>query len=214
MSSARRPSVDRAMAGTPDVGGGTTTWRASIGRSTSEQAYFPAEQPPPVADPRVPAAYAHPCRAGHPRCSSQQGSQAPVRLTCVLPASARLTGSDDFRLVTRKGRRASRPRLVVHAITAEELARFGMAGSADTRVGFVVSKAVGNSVVRHRVTRRLRHLMRDRLGTVVPGCTLVVRALPPAAEATSAELGKDIDSALRKLRVSVGDEPGDNGGAQ
>jgi ribonuclease P protein component len=127
----------------------------------------------------------------------------------VLPAAARLTGSDDFRLVTRKGRRAGRPRLVVHAITAEEITRFGVATSGSTRVGFVVSKAVGNSVVRHRVARRLRHLFRDRLGTVAPGCSLVVRALPPAAGADSAELGKDIDSALRKLRLAVGD----NGGA-
>ena len=29
------------------------------------------------------------------------------------------------------------------------------------RVGFVVSKAVGNAVIRNRVKRRLRHLMRD-----------------------------------------------------
>ena len=103
-----------------------------------------------------------------------------------------------------------RPRLVVHAITAEEVARLGVDASADTRVGFVVSRAVGNSVVRHRVARRLRHLFRDRVGTVVPGCSLVVRALPPAAEAASADLGKDIDSALRRLRLAVGD----NGGAQ
>jgi ribonuclease P protein component len=99
-----------------------------------------------------------------------------------------------------------RPRLVVHVITAEDVA----VPPDHTRVGFVVSKAVGNSVVRHRVTRRLRHLFRDRLGTVRPGCTLVVRALPSAAEATSAELGKDIDSALRRLRLAVGD----NGGEQ
>jgi ribonuclease P protein component len=103
-----------------------------------------------------------------------------------------------------------RPRLVVHVITAEEVARAGAAAAAYTRVGFVVSKAVGNSVVRHRVTRRLRHLFRDRLGTVPPGCALVVRALPPAAEATSAELGQDIDSALRRWRSAVGD----NGGVQ
>jgi ribonuclease P protein component len=95
-------------------------------------------------------------------------------------------------------------------ITAEELARTGAGEAARTRIGFVVSKAVGNSVVRHRVTRRLRHLFRDRLGTVPPGCALVVRALPSAAEATSAELGKDIDSALRRLRPAVGD----NGGVQ
>jgi ribonuclease P protein component len=68
-----------------------------------------------------------------------------------------------------------------------------------TRVGFVVSKAVGNSVVRHRVSRRLRHLMRDRLGTLPTGCSLVVRALPAAAAASSAELGIDLDAALRRL---------------
>jgi ribonuclease P protein component len=66
-------------------------------------------------------------------------------------------------------------------------------------VGFVVSKAVGNSVVRHRVSRRLRHLMRDRLGTLPPGCALVIRALPAAAAASSADLGIDLDAALRRL---------------
>jgi ribonuclease P protein component len=126
----------------------------------------------------------------------------------VLPASARLTGSDNFRLVTRKGRRAGRPRLVVHAITAEEVARLGVPTPGSTRVGFVVGKVVGNSVVRHRVTRRLRHLLRDRLGTVRSGCTLVVRALPPAAGAASVELGNDIDSALRTLRLAGTDSGG------
>ncbi|BBG05624.1 hypothetical protein PSA01_29040 [Pseudonocardia saturnea] len=73
----------------------------------------------------------------------------------------------------------------------------GVPEHASPRAGFVVSKAVGNSVVRHRVTRRLRHLVADRLGTLPAGTALVVRALPPAGTATSAELGADLDSALR-----------------
>jgi ribonuclease P protein component len=73
------------------------------------------------------------------------------------------------------------------------------------RVGFVVSKAVGNSVVRHRVSRRLRHLVGDRLGTLAPGSTLVVRALPAAATASSAELGSDLDAAVRKLKLVAAD---------
>jgi ribonuclease P protein component len=105
----------------------------------------------------------------------------------------------------------------VHAITAEEVARFGVGApladaEAAPRIGFVVSKAVGNSVVRHRVTRRLRHVLRDRLGTVRPGCTLVVRALPSAASAASADLGSDIDAALRRLRLSRDDS--NDGGAK
>jgi ribonuclease P protein component len=124
----------------------------------------------------------------------------------VLPSAARLTRSDDFRLVTRQGRRAGGSRIVVHALTS---------GSADVvqttspaRVGFVVSKAVGNSVVRHRVTRRLRHVVRDRLGTLPEGSSLIVRALPTAAEASSAELRQDFDAALRRLRLMVNDDGG------
>jgi len=48
-----------------------------------------------------------------------------------------------------------------------------------TRVGFVVSKKVGNAVTRNRVKRRLRHLARD-LEAPCP-TDVVVRALPAAA---------------------------------
>jgi len=64
------------------------------------------------------------------------------------------------------------------------------------RAGLVVSKAVGGSVVRHRVSRRLRHLLAPRLGELPPGAMVVVRALPPAAEATSSELAADLDTGL------------------
>ena len=64
------------------------------------------------------------------------------------------------------------------------------------RAGFVVSKAVGNAVVRHRVSRRLRHVVRPRLAELPPGAALVVRALPPSADASSADLTRDLDSAL------------------
>jgi ribonuclease P protein component len=75
------------------------------------------------------------------------------------------------------------------------------------RAGFVVSKAVGGSVVRHRVVRRLRHLVAPRLVDLPMGSVLIVRALPPAAAAPSARLADDLDSALRAvLRPKVGRE--------
>lgn len=70
------------------------------------------------------------------------------------------------------------------------------------RAGFVVGRAVGGSVVRHRTVRRLRHLVRDRLGLLPAGSLLVVRALPPAAEADSAALGRDLDLALDRLGLT------------
>ncbi|MFB9906593.1 ribonuclease P protein component [Allokutzneria oryzae] len=128
----------------------------------------------------------------------------------MLPAVSRLTRRQDFGLVMRRGRRSGRSRLVVHALVPAPEQEVSMAGSVDaiqptpdgalpSRVGFVVSKAVGNSVVRHRVSRRLRHLLGPRLAELPAGSQLVVRALAPAADATSAELAADLDAALRKL---------------
>ena len=79
----------------------------------------------------------------------------------------------------------------------------GDAGSAGgPRAGFVVGKAVGNSVVRHRVTRRLRAVVLDQLDRLPPTADLVVRARPEAAEATSADLRRDLSTGLdRVLRV-------------
>ena len=129
----------------------------------------------------------------------------------MLPAAARLRRSEDFRAVMRRGAKAGRRRLVVHALTTDP-----PDAAEAARAGFVVSQAVGNSVVRHRVTRRLRHLVSARLGTLPPGSSLVIRALPPAADASSAELGSDLDASLRRLGLSGKSRqtrPPDNGSA-
>jgi ribonuclease P protein component len=72
----------------------------------------------------------------------------------------------------------------------------------------VVSKAVGGSVVRHAVVRRLRHLVRPRLAGLPPGARLVVRALPDAATASSARLGADLDAALERALRRARDTAG------
>jgi ribonuclease P protein component len=66
-------------------------------------------------------------------------------------------------------------------------------------VGFVVSKAVGSAVTRNLVKRRLRHLSRERVHSLPGSAVLVVRALPPAADATFESLGHDFDRALDRL---------------
>lgn len=69
------------------------------------------------------------------------------------------------------------------------------------KVGFAVGKRVGNSVSRHRVARRLRHVAAARVDSLPRGTLLVVRATPAAAGAASEELARDFDRALRRLRV-------------
>lgn len=125
----------------------------------------------------------------------------PDRPVCgfltLLPAASRLTRRDEFATAVQRGRRAACGSVVVHLVAA------GTGGAVDLppRVGFVVGRAVGGSVVRHRVQRRLRHLMRCRLTRVPAGTLVVVRALPASAQAGSAALGADLDAALRRLVV-------------
>ncbi len=110
----------------------------------------------------------------------------------MLPRRHRLTRPEQFRAVLRGGSgRAGTRALVVH--------RRDHLPTHSVRVGFVVSKAVGNSVVRHRVTRRLRALMAQRVAGLPTGTDLVIRAKPPAALADSRSLGQDLDSALARL---------------
>jgi len=124
----------------------------------------------------------------------------------MLPAANRMRSSVDFATTIRRGRRAGRGVLVVHLVlpTAERT-KPADAGSATpplpTRAGFVVPKTVGRAVVRNRVRRRLRHLVRERLGSLPDGSMLVVRALPGAADATYARLGADLDAALAAART-------------
>ena len=63
----------------------------------------------------------------------------------MLTAAHRLTDGATFREAIRAGRRAGCRTLVVHLWVEETL------GDRPARVGFVVSKAVGNAVVRNQV---------------------------------------------------------------
>jgi ribonuclease P protein component len=126
----------------------------------------------------------------------------------VLDRPHRLTSSAGFAAAAGRGRRAGSRTLVVHL--ADGLADDASTGGPDRAgraagplVGFVVSKAVGNAVVRNRVQRRLRHLVRERLPLLPVTATLVVRALPASAATTYRGLGRDLDTALGRLGVTT-----------
>jgi ribonuclease P protein component len=99
--------------------------------------------------------------------------------------------SSDFASVVRRGARARTGRLIVHQ-------QLDLAGAPPV-VGLVVGRSVGGSVVRHRVSRRLRAQLAQRLQVLPAGSGTVVRALPHSAEASSAELGAALDTAFARL---------------
>ena len=113
----------------------------------------------------------------------------------MLPARHRLRERSDFTSAVRGSgsTRAGGRLIVVHANQTDARAEL------PPRVGFVVSKAVGNAVVRNRIKRRLRAAMASELSGIPSGVDLVVRANPAASGATYLELADSL--ALQVNRV-------------
>jgi ribonuclease P protein component len=103
----------------------------------------------------------------------------------MLPAGRRMRRAADFERTLRSGSRAGCSTVVLHGCL-----------SSEPQVGFVVSKVVGNAVVRNRVKRRLRHLIGSRPW---PGYSVVVRALPGAVAASNRELARDLDRCFNRV---------------
>lgn len=123
----------------------------------------------------------------------------------MLPTHLKLTSPTQFRRTIKRGRRVGSRTVVVHAYdttTDTELVANGPLTNGP-RFGLVVSKAVGNAVIRHRTSRRLRHVCMDIIDDVPETMDIVIRALPPSGEATSAELEQDLRTALARIRKKL-----------
>ena len=98
----------------------------------------------------------------------------------------RLKKNRAFQYVYRRGHSAACRDLVMLFARGREL-----------KVGFSVSKKVGNAVIRNKVKRRLRERFRPYLGDVKTGLYVIV-ARPSAAKATFQSLQKDVRYLLKK----------------
>ena len=114
----------------------------------------------------------------------------------MITGAHRIRSGDDFRRVFKAGVRVRSGHLMAHSLIDRD-------DSHAARVGFIVSKAVGNAVRRNQVKRRLREIMRVRREGMDPGTLFVIRALPQASEAEFSELESEVvmlmDKAQKKL---------------
>ncbi len=122
----------------------------------------------------------------------------------MLPAPHRMRLHREFDQAVRRGRRAGGRYLVVHlwvpADVASSAPDVGSPGQdRRVRVGLVVSRAVGNAVVRNQVKRRLRAQLTLRLGRLPVGSLVVVRAQAAVNTLSSAGMGEALDRALGRL---------------
>ena len=86
----------------------------------------------------------------------------------MLPKINRLRSGVDFNLVTKTGARFTSDNLVIYALPNN---------LNQNQVGFIVNRAVGGSVSRHLVSRKLRHNFANQLPTLNTNLKLVVRVL-------------------------------------
>ena len=114
----------------------------------------------------------------------------------MLAARNRLRTATDFSITVRSGVRNGRRNVVLYAAA--------IAADEPSRIGFIVSKGVGNAVVRNRVKRRLREAAAGSLREYGTGFAIVVRALPASADASWNQLLADYGSALESTTSRLG----------
>jgi len=108
-----------------------------------------------------------------------------------------LKRQEDFKRCYKSGRSKANPYLVLYVCERKE-AETGKQPLG--RIGISVSKKVGNSVVRHRIRRRIKESYRLHEAAFNSGLDLVVVARILAAEADY----KTIESALLSLAARHG----------
>lgn len=100
----------------------------------------------------------------------------------TFPKSIRFKHSSEFLRVKTTGRAYSGRLMTVGVLK----------GGNATKVGLITSKRVGGAVVRNRVRRRMRELMRLTQQQWIPGTQVVLIARHAAADATFADLRKEL----------------------
>lgn len=99
----------------------------------------------------------------------------------------------DFLRAAQRGKRAARPGMVIQALPGT---------GAPLRLGFTVTKKVGNAVVRNRTKRRLREAARLVLGATPPeGWDVVLIGRDETRARPFAQLQGDLRGALRQVGV-------------
>jgi ribonuclease P protein component len=113
----------------------------------------------------------------------------------LLAAPGRLKRRAEFLRAAAKGRKAAMPGLVLQALRRED--------QGPARLGFTVTRKIGNAVTRNRTRRRLKEAARLVLrGCNVSGVDLVLIGREATRTRDFADLQQDVRRALAKVGVT------------
>jgi len=117
----------------------------------------------------------------------------------VLPKNARLTVSADFARATKSGTRVTTENFVGYLYISP------VTNNDHPKCGLIVNKAIGGSVARHALARKVRHAVAPQLTKLPNGSLLVIRALAKnKIDTTELEVEKLINKLLeRSSRAAV-----------
>jgi len=115
-------------------------------------------------------------------------------IPALAPPAGRLKRRAEFLRIAAKARKAATHGLVLQALNRED--------RGPVRIGFTVTKKIGNAVVRNRTRRRLKEAVRLELaGQQVNGVDLVLIGREATRGREFLELRNDFRRALRKAGV-------------
>ena len=107
------------------------------------------------------------------------------RIGNSFPKSSRILRSSEFRKVYQNGFRVAGPYFAAFCLAS--------AGGCGPRIGFTAPRALGNSVVRNRMKRRLREAVRLRLNQLSPEWDVVFNPRKGALSAPFPELLREVE---------------------
>jgi ribonuclease P protein component len=187
-------NADRMRRAPPSASLICTTLLRLRGTEKAREADLSTQQAGAQAASRLSCAHGDQGRPqGHQRAPRPR-PQAPVRLIFMTPRLQRLRQRADF-IATASGAKAHATGFVLQSRERRDL--------APPRVGYTVSKKVGNAVERNRVRRRLREVVRlTGAQGMQAGRDYVVVGRRAALDLTFSRLIDDMSSALGRVHIA------------
>lgn len=109
-----------------------------------------------------------------------------------MDRSCTLKRHKEFRYTYARGRAQSLPLFTLV---------YAKSRNVSVRVGFSVSKRVGNAVQRNRAKRRMRAALTPMIAHIAGGFNVIFVAKPDVLEAPFAELQKQMETLLRRAEL-------------